>query len=199
EEESMILKMVDDICTDVVSRRAAEIDEQDEFPEDIYRLFVEQGLFSLAYGEQYGGCEVGMHCWVRMIERISKESPAVALMVLISAIGSMHWFFLAATSRNRPFCLSWHRARRKSASHYRARAVPPRSHRRQAGRGGWKVDGAKIFITERTTVFAKVAQGDDVADVLRRAARYARLVIGRKEHIGLRGSVTCSCSSKTCW
>ena len=41
EEESMILKMVDDICTDVVSRRAAEIDEQDEFPEDIYRLFVE--------------------------------------------------------------------------------------------------------------------------------------------------------------
>ena len=28
EEESMILKMVDDICTDVVSRRAAEIDRK---------------------------------------------------------------------------------------------------------------------------------------------------------------------------
>ena len=29
-----------------------------------------------------------MHCWVRVIERIARESPAVALMILISAIGS---------------------------------------------------------------------------------------------------------------
>ncbi len=61
QEERMILAMVDDLCVDVVSQRAADIDEEDEFPEDIYELFVEQGLFALAYGEEHGGAGVSMH------------------------------------------------------------------------------------------------------------------------------------------
>ena len=36
EEERMILSMVDSVCTDVIADRAAEIDEEDEFPQDIY-------------------------------------------------------------------------------------------------------------------------------------------------------------------
>ena len=79
QEERMILSMVDDLCVDVVAERAAAIDEEDEFPQDIYELFVEQGLFALAYGEEHGGVEVSMHCWVQVIERIARESPAVAL------------------------------------------------------------------------------------------------------------------------
>ena len=35
QEERMILSMVDDLCVDVVAPRAAEIDEEDEFPQDI--------------------------------------------------------------------------------------------------------------------------------------------------------------------
>lgn len=201
EEESMILKMVDDICTDVVSRRAAEIDEQDEFPEDIYRLFVEQGLFSLAYGEQYGGCEVGMHCWVRMIERISKESPAVALMVLISAIGSDALVFSGSdeqkstilpklASGEAKICFALTEPRAGSDISSIATVAKPVE-------GGWKVDGAKIFITngevsDYFTVFAKVAQGDEMLPTCFVVPRDTPgLVIGRKEHkIGLRGSVT---------
>ena len=40
QEERMILAMVDDVCVDVVAQRAAEIDEEDAFPHDIYDLFV---------------------------------------------------------------------------------------------------------------------------------------------------------------
>ena len=48
EEERMILSMVDSVCTDVIADRAAEIDEEDEFPQDIYDFLAEQGLFGLA-------------------------------------------------------------------------------------------------------------------------------------------------------
>ncbi len=201
EEEAMILKMVDAVCTDVVSARAAEIDEQDEFPEDIYRLFVDQGLFSLAYGEEYGGCEVSMHCWVRMIERISKESPAVALMVLISAIGSDALVFsgteqqkqtilpkLASGDAKICFALTEPRAG-SDISSLSTTAKPVE--------GGWKVNGAKIFITngevsDYFTVFAKVLQdGEELPTCFVVPRDTPGLVIGRKEHkIGLRGSVT---------
>ena len=101
QEERMILSMVDDLCVDVVAERAAAIDEEDEFPQDIYELFVEQGLFALAYGEEHGGVEVSMHCWVQVIERIARESPAVALMILISAIGSDALVFSGSAEQQR--------------------------------------------------------------------------------------------------
>ncbi|WP_368656404.1 acyl-CoA dehydrogenase family protein [uncultured Slackia sp.] len=201
EEEAMILKMVDDICTNVVSQRAAEIDEQDEFPEDIYRLFAEQGLFSLAYGEEYGGCQVGMHCWVRMIERISKESPAVALMVLISAIGSDALVFSGSeeqkstilprlASGEAKICFALTEPRAGSDISSISTTAKPVD-------GGWKIDGAKIFITngevsDYFTVFAKVPRDDEMLPTCFVVPRdTSGLVIGRKEHkIGLRGSVT---------
>lgn len=201
QEELMVLDMVDSICRDVVSQRAAEIDEQDEFPEDIYRLFVEQGLFSLAYGEQWGGCEVGMHCWIRMIERISRESPACALMVLISAIGSDALVFkgtedqkatilpkLAAGDAKICFALTEPKAG-SDISSISTTAKPVE--------GGWLVNGAKIFITngevsDYFTVFAKVPAEDGAKAACFVVPRDTPgLVIGRKEDkIGLRGSVT---------
>lgn len=201
QEESMILNMVDDICSDVVSLRAAEIDEDDEFPEDIYRLFVDQGLFSLAYGEEYGGCQVSMHCWVRMIERISKESPAAALMVLISAIGSDALVFSGSAeqkatilprlaSGDAKICFALTEPRAGSDISSISTVAKPTGD-------GWLVNGAKIFITngevsDYFTVFAKVARGDELLPSCFVVPRETPgLVIGRKEHkMGLRGSVT---------
>ena len=62
---------------------------------------MEQGLFALAYGEEHGGVEVSMHCWVQVIERIARESPAVALMILISAIGSDALVFSGSAEQQR--------------------------------------------------------------------------------------------------
>ena len=55
----------------------------------------------LAYGEEHGGVEVSMHCWVQVIERIARESPAVALMILISAIGSDALVFSGSAEQQR--------------------------------------------------------------------------------------------------
>lgn len=201
QEERMILAMVDDVCTDVVSQRAADVDEADEFPEDIYALFAEQGLFALAFGEQYGGVEVSMHCWVQVIERIARESPAVALMILISAIGSDALVFsgteeqknailpaLAAGETKICFALTEPGAG-SDISSIATIALPDGE--------GYVINGSKIFITNGAvgdwfTVFAKVME-DGVSKpscfVVPRDT--PGLIIGRKEDkMGLRGSVT---------
>lgn len=201
QEERMILAMVDDVCTDVVSQRAADVDEADEFPEDIYALFAEQGLFALAFGEQYGGVEVSMHCWVQVIERIARESPAVALMILISAIGSDALVFsgteeqknailpaLAAGETKICFALTEPGAG-SDISSIATIALPDGE--------GYVINGNKIFITNGAvgdwfTVFAKVME-DGVSKpscfVVPRDT--PGLIIGRKEDkMGLRGSVT---------
>lgn len=201
QEERMILSMVDDLCVDVVAPRAAEIDEEDEFPQDIYELFVEQGLFALAYGEEHGGVEVSMHCWVQVIERIARESPAVALMILISAIGSDALVFsgtdeqkrtilpaLAAGEAKICFALTEPNAG-SDISAIATTALPDGE--------GYTVNGSKIFITNGAvgdwfTVFARVVedgQSKPSCFVVHRDT--PGLVIGRKEDkMGLRGSVT---------
>ena len=201
QEERMILAMVDDVCVDVVAQRAAEIDEEDAFPHDIYDLFVEQGLFALAYGEEFGGVDVSMHCWVRVIERIARESPAVALMILISAIGSDALVFsgtpaqkeailpaLAAGEAKICFALTEPNAG-SDISSIATTALPDGE--------GYVINGSKIFITNGEvgdwfTVFARVAedgQSKPSCFVVHRDT--PGLVIGRKEDkMGLRGSVT---------
>lgn len=88
EEERMILSMVDSVCTDIIADRAAEIDEQDEFAQDIYDVLAEQGLFALTMPEAQGGFEVSVNCWAQCVARLAEESPAVALMLFVAAMGS---------------------------------------------------------------------------------------------------------------
>lgn len=88
EEERMILAMVDSVCADVVSERAAQIDEDDEFPQDMYDLVAEQGLFGLSMPEDFGGFAVSVNCWAQCVARLAQESPAVALLLFVNAVGS---------------------------------------------------------------------------------------------------------------
>lgn len=88
EEERMILAMVDSVCADVVSERAAQIDEDDEFPQDMYDLVAEQGLFGLSMPEDFGGFAVSMNCWAQCVARLAQESPAVAFLLFVNAVGS---------------------------------------------------------------------------------------------------------------
>jgi alkylation response protein AidB-like acyl-CoA dehydrogenase len=86
EEEHMILAMVDSVCADVVSERAAQIDEDDEFPQDMYDLVAEQGIFGLSMPEDFGGFAVSVNCWAQCVARLAQESPAVALLLFVNAV-----------------------------------------------------------------------------------------------------------------
>ena len=81
EEQKMIQETVRRLVKEKVAPRAAEIDEKDEFPWDIAKIFGEHGLLNLVLPEEFGGVSANNTTLCIVIEEISKVSPACALMV----------------------------------------------------------------------------------------------------------------------
>ncbi len=201
EEENMIIAMVDSLCRDAVAPRAAAIDAEDVFPEDIYRLFSDQGLFSLAFDERYGGCKVGMHCWIKVIERIAEESPAVALMVLISAIGSDALLFKGSEVQKRAILPQLASGEAKICfaltEPHAGSDISAITSTAKPEEEGYVINGSKTFITngevgDYFTIFVKVLEEDQAKPACFIVHKDTPgLIIGRKEDkMGLRGSVT---------
>jgi alkylation response protein AidB-like acyl-CoA dehydrogenase len=69
-----------------VAPRAREIDETDEYPDDLFELFVQTGLTGLVVPEEYGGGGAGIFGLTLAIEEIAKYSNAAALMLLLTRL-----------------------------------------------------------------------------------------------------------------
>ncbi|MCV6625380.1 MAG: isovaleryl-CoA dehydrogenase [Cellvibrionaceae bacterium] len=59
--------------------RAAEIDQSNEFPMDMWRKFGDMGLLGLTVEEEYGGTNMGYLAHVIAMEEISRASASVGL------------------------------------------------------------------------------------------------------------------------
>src|SRR6266487_1900331 len=82
------------VVRDIVERqigydRAAAIDEADEFPEDVHKLFVDNGLMAVGYPEEHGGGGGGSLTMAVMVEEISRISAGCALIPLVSRLGAI--------------------------------------------------------------------------------------------------------------
>jgi alkylation response protein AidB-like acyl-CoA dehydrogenase len=75
--------------TRVGHKRAAEIDETDEFPWDVHKLFVENELMAVGYPEEFGGAGGGSLTVAVMIEEISRVSAGCSLFPLVSRLGAI--------------------------------------------------------------------------------------------------------------
>jgi alkylation response protein AidB-like acyl-CoA dehydrogenase len=69
--------------------RAAEIDESDEWPKDVWETFVEHGLMSIGYPEAFGAAAAASLIFAVLIEEISRVSAGVALTPLVSRLGAI--------------------------------------------------------------------------------------------------------------
>jgi alkylation response protein AidB-like acyl-CoA dehydrogenase len=70
-----------------VAPRAAEIDEQDEWPEDVYRILVDNDLMGVGYPEADGGSGGGHLAFGVFIEELSRVSAGIALTPIVSKLG----------------------------------------------------------------------------------------------------------------
>jgi alkylation response protein AidB-like acyl-CoA dehydrogenase len=77
------------ICEDHLAKRAAEIDEQDEYPSDVHELFVEHDLMGVGYPEEHGGAGGGSLTMAVMIEEIARVSASASLIPLVSRLGAI--------------------------------------------------------------------------------------------------------------
>ena len=69
-----------------IAPRAREIDVTEEYPEDLFELFVETGLTGLCVPEEHGGSGAGILGLTIAIEEVAKYSNAAALMLLLTRL-----------------------------------------------------------------------------------------------------------------
>jgi alkylation response protein AidB-like acyl-CoA dehydrogenase len=145
------------VVRDIVERqigyeRAAQIDEADEFPEDVHKLFVENGLMAVGYPEEFGGGGGGSLTMCLMVEEISRVTAGSALIPAVSRLGAIPIMLAGSEDQKRElfggisdgrhqmsYCLT------EPGSGSDAVAMKTRHERTE--NGGWRLTGTKRFIT----------------------------------------------------
>ncbi len=79
EDLDMLRETVRAFATDRIAPRAAEIDEQNLFPRDLWPELGELGLLGITVEEAHGGSELGYLAHVIAMEEISRASASIGL------------------------------------------------------------------------------------------------------------------------
>src|SRR5215204_5936084 len=74
------------VAQEKVKPRAREIDETEEYPQDIFEVFRDSGMLGLCVPEEFGGSGAGILGLAIAIEEVAKYSNAAALMLLLTRL-----------------------------------------------------------------------------------------------------------------
>lgn len=89
DEQKMILETVRDMAREKIKPRAAEIDEEQEFPWDTVKLYSENGVLTPLLPEKYGGIGAEYLLFCMIIEEIAKVCASSALILIAQADGML--------------------------------------------------------------------------------------------------------------
>jgi alkylation response protein AidB-like acyl-CoA dehydrogenase len=163
EELQEFRGLVREICEEKLAPRAAEIDEEDEYPWDVHKLFVENELMGVGFPEEHGGAGGGSLTMAVMIEEIARVSASASLIPLVCRLGAIP--IMLAGSRSQKDELLGGIARGDHQMSYALTEPGAGSDARSMRTGytrdveGFRLWGTKRFITgagasDRYTVFA---------------------------------------------
>ncbi len=79
EEHRMIRRMVREFAEKEIAPRAEEIDETDQFPDDLFRRMGELGIIGLPFPEEYGGSGFNYTSLVIALEEVARVSGSMAI------------------------------------------------------------------------------------------------------------------------
>jgi alkylation response protein AidB-like acyl-CoA dehydrogenase len=202
EELETFRKAVRAICDGRVAPRAGEIDETDEFPHDVHRVFVDNELMAVGYPEAFGGAGDSSLSFAVMVEEIARASASASLIPLVARLGAIPIMLAGSEELRRTILRGIVRgdhlmsyALTEPGSGSDAAAMRTRYERAD---GGFRLSGTKRFITnagisDRYTLFA-------TADPAQRSRAVSAFVVhaddegfsvGKSEEkMGIRGSPT---------
>ncbi|MBX5465665.1 MAG: acyl-CoA dehydrogenase family protein [Clostridia bacterium] len=86
-EQRALAELARQVARERVAPRAAAIDEEDRFPEDLRRLFGELELLGLGIPEAYGGGGAGLLSVCLVIEELARVSATASLIVADHELG----------------------------------------------------------------------------------------------------------------
>ncbi|WP_207916224.1 isovaleryl-CoA dehydrogenase [Lysobacter sp. N42] len=79
ETADMLREAVNSFAREEIAPRAAEIDEKNEFPADLWKKFGDMGLLGITVPEEFGGSGMGYLEHIVAMEEISRASASVGL------------------------------------------------------------------------------------------------------------------------
>jgi len=186
-----------------VAPRAAEIDQQAEYPHDLRKLFAEHDLFGLPFETEHGGTGTGTLMLNIAVEEVAKACASSALMLMIQELGTLP-IKLFGTDEQKgrflPRCASGEWTPAFALSEPEA-GSDPGGMRTRARRDGdeWVIDGSKNWITnlgiaDFYLVFAvtdpEQGHSHGISCLIVEADRPG-FSVGKLEHkMGIRGSPT---------
>jgi acyl-CoA dehydrogenase len=188
------------IVAERVAPRAAEIDAKAEYPWDIRRLFAEQDLLGLPFGEEYGGTGTGTLMLNVAIEEVARACASSALILMIQELGTLPIQLFGSDelkARFLPRCASGEWSPAFCLSEPEA-GSDPGSMRTHAVRDGdeWVINGTKNWITnvgiaDFYVVFAVTDRENRRISAFVVEKDAPGLSIGKLEHkLGIKGSPT---------
>ena len=81
EEEKEILVMLDDFCKKEVGPKAAEVDENERFPEETWHALAEMGMMGVPFPEEYGGAGLTYVNYIAVCEKLAEYCATTSVMV----------------------------------------------------------------------------------------------------------------------
>jgi len=83
DEQRMLRDMVRNFAEKEIRPRAAEIDQTDEFPWDLWKRMAELGILGMTLPPEYGGAGMDTLCWAIAQEEMARASVVVADIQLL--------------------------------------------------------------------------------------------------------------------
>ncbi len=192
-----------EIAQQRIAPRAAEIDENAAYPQDLRQLLAEQDILGLPFETEHGGTGTGTLMLNMAVEEIAKACASTALILMIQELGSLPIkLFGSEELKNRflPRCATGEWSPAFALTEVEA-GSDPGGMKTHAVRDGddWVIDGTKNWITnlgvaDFYVVFAvtdrEVSHSRGVTAFVVEADRPG-FSVGKLEHkLGIRGSPT---------
>jgi alkylation response protein AidB-like acyl-CoA dehydrogenase len=198
EEQLAIRDTIRELVQDRVAPRAAEIDEREEYPEDIERLFAENGVLAIPIPERYGGISGSSVTICMATEEIAKACASSSLILGVQSLGSYPILVAGTEEQKKRLCPPLAQGRVAAyALTEPGSGSDAGAMKTTAKRYGdeYVISGSKVFIThgniaETLIVFARTdADGGISAFVLERE-RSPWTVVKLEHKLGIKGSPT---------
>ena len=203
EEHHQVREMVRRFAEDVVAPKARELDETETFPHEAVKQMAELGLMGLPYPAEYGGAGMDTLSYAIAVEEVARvcASTAITLAAHVS-LGCGPVYANGTEEQKQKYLVPMAKGEALGAfgltEPNAGSAAAGTQTKATAGEGGWRVNGAKIYITNAT--YAKYITFTAVTSPSRGANGISAFImptdtpgfrVGKKEKkMGLRGSDT---------